>query len=115
MEGPLRQTISGCLAVTLVLGFLGVAYCQPALLDAARTGDRKAVETALEDTSNRPERNELSQALWWSASEGHADIVSILLDTGVNPNSRFLDESTPVFPDCRPLLLASPGSRSSRQ
>ena len=76
----------------------GVASANEILI-AARSGDVEALAAALpEDTTVDP--GTLERPLFFAAQSGHAEVVSLLLDRGANPNT-VLDFGSPLHKAAR--------------
>jgi ankyrin repeat protein len=67
-----------------------VSRGQTVLMTAARSGSAAAVKTLLDHGASIDAQEELlgENALMWAASEDHADVVTLLIARGADPNAR---------------------------
>ena len=75
----------------------GTIHPDAVLARAAYDGRVSAVRRALARGANPDASLRDETALWWAAQEGHAEIVSVLLDAGADANSVSRDGLTPLF------------------
>jgi ankyrin repeat protein len=83
---------------TLLL-VLALSGCSMTFFQAAERGDADRVEELLRERPNLADETDgrTLSALHYAASEGHADVVRVLLDGGADPRVSALGGMTPLF------------------
>src|SRR5437588_12893589 len=89
-----RQGRSACLIGTALIGLVATSAWagdskRDALWSAVRTGDMKAIQTALASGAEVNAKNEIGvSALWIAASKGKLDVIELLVKRGADVNVR---------------------------